>query len=229
MSRSIQNMFNGIAPKYDILNTILSFGIHHLWRRRTVKEANLNESSKVLDCATGTGDLAIALKNYYPKASIIGLDFSDKMLEIAKEKVIKMNLNLSLLAGDILHLPFPDNSFDAVTVSFGIRNVDNTLNGLIEMARVTKPGGKVIVLEFGQPSGVIKIFYNFYSRIFMPFVGRLFSGDRGAYKYLPATTLNYPCREKFIGIMNQTNLLENSYYHSLTGGISYLYVGIVKS
>ena len=228
MSRSIRNMFNGIAPKYDILNTVLSFGIHHLWRRKTVKTSDLKIPARVLDCATGTGDLAIALKSYYPQAEVTGLDFSKNMLEIARQKVLKLKTNVNLLTGDILGLPFLDNKFDAVTISFGIRNVDNTLLGLQEMARVTKPGGKVIVLEFGQPIGIMKIFYTFYSKVIMPFIGRIISGDKGAYKYLPATALSYPCREKFVKIMNETNLLEKCYYISLTGGIAYLYVGIVK-
>ena len=221
-------MFNGIAPKYDILNTILSFGIHHLWRRKTVNVGALKANSRLLDCATGTGDLAIAFKKSNPLVGVTGLDFSNKMLEIAQKKIKNVSLDIDLLTGDILSLPFKNNSFDAVSISFGIRNVDNTLLGLKEMARVTSAGGKIIILEFGQPTGFMNLIYRIYSNTIMPFIGRIFSGNEGAYKYLPATALSYPCREKFIKIMNETNMLESCNYYSLSGGIAYLYVGTVK-
>jgi demethylmenaquinone methyltransferase/2-methoxy-6-polyprenyl-1,4-benzoquinol methylase len=150
------------------------------------------------------------------------------MLDIARQKMLKLSENVNLVNGDILRLPFRNNIFDITTISFGIRNVDNTLLGLKEMARVTKPGGKVIVLEFGKPKGLMKSFYILYSKIIMPFIGGIISGNKGAYSYLPATALSYPCREKFIRIMQETSMFQNYSFEPLTGGIAYLYVGIVK-
>ncbi len=229
MSRSIRNMFNDIATRYDSLNTILSLGIHHLWRKRTVKTVILPEGAKVLDCATGTADLAIAFSKYYgKKAKITGLDFSMKMLEIGQTKIRNNSKNIDLINGDILCLPFNDNIFDASTIAFGIRNVDNVKSGLAEMARVTKPGGKVLVLEFGQPLGIMFGLYKIYSKFWMPVVGKLLSIDKGAYTYLPATSLKFPCRDKFIDIMNETGMYEQTAYKTFTFGIAYLYVGVVK-
>jgi len=226
MSRTINDMFNKISDKYDLLNTILSFGIHHLWKKTCVKNINLEKDKKILDCATGTGDLALKIKAYNKKSEVYALDFSSKMLSIAKKKDKKNKI--IFINGDILHLPFKDNSFNAITISFGIRNVDNIYLALNEMARVTKPGGKIIILEFGQPKNFIKYFYKIYSFLFIPFIGKIISGHNNAYKYLPSTALSFPCAENFITLMNNSNLFTESSYISLSFGIAYLYIGIIK-
>ena len=226
MSILIKEMFNKISDKYDLLNTLLSFGVHHLWKNTCVKNINFKNNMKILDCATGTGDLAIKIKDYDKESIVYALDFSPSMLGIAKAKDNKNKIHF--INGDILHLPFKDNSFNAITISFGIRNVDNIYLALNEMARVTKPGGKIIILEFGQPKNFIKYFYKIYSFLFIPFIGKIISGHNNAYKYLPSTALSFPCAENFITLMNNSNLFTESSYISLSFGIAYLYIGIIK-
>jgi len=228
MSLSIKRMFDKIAPTYDLGNTILSFGIHFLWRKKTAKLAALMPNSKILDCATGTGELYISFKSYYKDSTVIGIDFSKYMLKIASNKLYKINMQHLLIEGDMTQLPFNDNSFDVVTIAFGIRNADNVSSVLEEMARVLKPNGKIIILEFGQPKiGIIEILYNFYCDCMIP-IAKLILKDKGSYTYLIKTTRAFACREKFIKLMDETNSFKNCTYKTLSFGISYLYIGTKK-
>ncbi len=226
MSEQVKIMFSEIAEKYDLMNDILSFGIHRLWRRKLVKLLELNSQSYVLDLASGTGDLAFALKAQAGK--VIGTDFCEDMLVIARQKAKTKNIDIEFSQADATNIPFEDNIFTNATISFGIRNVDNVSKCLSEMARCIKPGGKIAVLEFGQALGLLSPFYNFYSAYIMPILGKLFAGSKSAYTYLPKTAAKFPCREEFIKIMDETNSFSNCKYYTLNSGIAYIYIGEKK-
>ena len=228
MSQAVHAMFSDIAASYDRANSILSFGIHHLWRRATVAASGVRAGSSVLDCATGTGDLALAFKRAVgPTGRVVGTDFNADMLSYAPGKAQRKGLDVEFAVADAMHLPYADATFDAASISFGIRNVDEPRVALADMARVVKPGGKVVVLEFGQPRGIMGMLYGAYSRYVIPFIGGLVTGNRQAYEYLPTTAAAFPCREAFTDLMTSTGRLTNCSYRELTGGIAFLYVGTV--
>ncbi|MES2764582.1 MAG: bifunctional demethylmenaquinone methyltransferase/2-methoxy-6-polyprenyl-1,4-benzoquinol methylase UbiE [Bacteroidota bacterium] len=228
MSEQVRTMFAEIAPHYDSMNTILSFGIHHLWRKKAVRVSGAKPGMDVLDCATGTGDLAIEFKKNVGNGRVVGTDFCAEMLEFAPAKALKENVKVEFSVADAMNLPFKDNEFDISSISFGIRNVDVPVRALSEMARVVKPGGKVVVLEFGQPKGVFNILYKTYSKYIMPAIGSLFAKHRAAYEYLPQTAAKFPCREEFLKLMNETGSFKSAKYYPLTFGVAYLYVGEVS-
>jgi demethylmenaquinone methyltransferase/2-methoxy-6-polyprenyl-1,4-benzoquinol methylase len=229
MSQAVHAMFSDIASRYDRANSVLSFGIHHLWRRATVAASGVRAGSSVLDCATGTGDLALAFKRAVgPTGRVVGTDFNADMLSYAPAKAQQRGLDVAFEVADAMHLPYADATFDAASISFGIRNVDDPRVALADMARVVKPGGKVVVLEFGQPRGIMGMLYGMYSRYVIPFIGGLITGNRKAYEYLPTTAAAFPCREAFTDLMTSTGRLTNCTYRELTGGIAFLYVGTVK-
>jgi len=229
MSQAVHAMFSDIASRYDRANSVLSFGIHHLWRRATVAASGVRAGSSVLDCATGTGDLALAFKRAVgPTGRVVGTDFNADMLSYAPAKAQQSGLDVAFEVADAMHLPYADATFDAASISFGIRNVDDPRVALADMARVVKPGGKVVVLEFGQPRGIMGMLYGMYSRYVIPFIGGLITGNRKAYEYLPTTAAAFPCREAFTDLMTSTGRLTNCTYRELTGGIAFLYVGTVK-
>ncbi len=228
MSEAVHAMFSDIAPRYDLANSILSLGIHHLWRSNTVKASGAKQGSSVLDCATGTGDLALAFKRVVgPTGRVIGTDFNADMLSFAPAKALRKGLDVTFEVADAMNLQYADASFDVASISFGIRNVDKPIVALGEMARVVKPGGRIVVLEFGQPRGLMGTTYRWYSKNVIPFIGGLITGHRKAYEYLPTTAAAFPCRDEFLSLMKDTGRLDNCYYKELTGGIAYLYVGTV--
>jgi demethylmenaquinone methyltransferase/2-methoxy-6-polyprenyl-1,4-benzoquinol methylase len=191
----VTQMFNRIAPKYDLLNHLLSFRIDKLWRRRVVKLIKPLRMPDVLDLATGTGDLAIAIGRKVKPNVIYGVDISSGMLALAAKKVLKHQLQYKIVLkeGDSENLPFEKDSFDVVTVAFGVRNFENLHVGLTEMARVLRPGGMVIVLEFSKPSSFpMKQLYHLYFTHILPWWGGIISRDREAYSYLPASVLQFP-------------------------------------
>lgn len=229
MTEQVRTMFSRIAPSYDRMNNVLSFGIHHLWRRKAVRLSGAKPGDRVLDCATGTGDLAFKFSRAVgKKGAVTGLDFSPAMIELAKEKQSGRSAGIDFVSGDVMQLDYPDDTFDIASISFGIRNVDSPLTGLGEMARAVKPGGKVVVIEFGQPRGLWSMMYKIYSRWFIPLLGKIFAREKEAYVYLPETASRFPCRDEFLEIMNQTGRLKDCRYHSLSGGIAFIYVGLVK-
>ncbi len=228
MSENIKNMFSGISGKYDKMNNILSLGIHHAWRKKTAQIANPQPGEKILDLAAGTGDLTIAFsKAGNGKAEIIAADFSKEMLKIADRKFKEMNVTAETRFADALDLPFADNEFNISTIAFGIRNVDSVTGGLNEMARVTKPGGRIVILEFGQPKGFFKKIYDFYSRKMMPSLGAKIADDESAYDYLRKTSAEFPCREDFLDIMRSTGKFTKLSYKQLSFGIAFIYYGEV--
>lgn len=229
MSEEVRRMFASISDKYDTANSVLSFGIHHFWRHVTVKMSGASKGQAVLDCATGTGDLAIVFKRAVgSEGYVLGTDFCKEMIEPAPGKAASKNLKIDFEVADAMNLPYKDDRFDISSIAFGIRNVDDPIKALKEMARVVKPGGRVVVLEFGQPKGLLKVPYQFYSKKVMPFVGGLISGNKDAYTYLPETSAIFPAGDKFLALMDQSGAFSKRKARSLTGGIAFVYVGIVK-
>lgn len=229
MSEKVKSMFADIAGDYDRVNTVLSFGIHHRWRKKAILASGAKVGDHVLDCATGTGDLAIAFKKKVgTEGYVLGTDFCAPMIEPAPAKAEKLGLKIDFEVADAMDLPYEDNRFDISSISFGIRNVDDPVVALKEMARVVKPGGRVMVLEFGQPKGLLKYPYQMYSQHIMPAVGGMLTGNREAYTYLPKTSASFPAGKNFIKLMEQTNVFSHNEAIKLSGGIAYIYVGTVK-
>ena len=226
----IKSMFKKVAPSYDRGNDILSVGIHHQWRKKLVRLANVQSGMTILDCATGTGDLAIEFKKAVgPQGSVIGTDFSEDMLLTAPAKAKAQGLDIHYQTADVMNLPFNDAQFDRVSISFGIRNVQNPKKAIQEMARVTKPGGQILILEFGQmKTPVIKDLYKFYSEKVLPYVGGLVTGQTEAYKYLQKSSAQFPCREEFLKWMDETNQFTKTQYEPVSFGIAYIYQGIKR-
>lgn len=222
-------MFAEIAGSYDRTNTVLSLGIHHRWRHRTVRLSGAAPGNAVLDCATGTGDLAIAFKKRVGRdGRVVGSDFCAEMLDFAIEKTKHNGYDIEWDVQDAMHLNYPADSFDLCSIAFGIRNVDDPVQALRSMARVVKSGGKVMVLEFGTPLWWMKPFFSIYSRIIIPLLGGFVSGNKDAYSYLTRTSAAFPTRERFIDLMDLSDVFASSSYVPLTGGIAYLYSGIVR-
>jgi len=229
LSESVHNMFSKIAPRYDLANDVLSLGTHHRWRKKAVKLARAAPGDKVLDCATGTGDLALAFKRAVgPQGDVIGTDFCADMLNLAPAKAAKAKLNVRFEVADAMALPYPDASFDIVSISFGIRNVDDPQRCLLEMARVLKHGGRALILEFGQPKGLFGNFFRLYSKHVIPFVGKCLTGNRSAYEYLPKTSAAFPSGDAFLSLMEQTAAFYITQACPLSFGIAYAYIGEVS-
>ena len=221
----VAKMFDNIAGNYDFLNHFLSMGIDIYWRKKLVKRLTKQAPKNILDVATGTGDLAIEMLKATPD-KITGIDISNGMLEIGRKKIKEKGLEdkISLQQADSENLPFEDNDFDAVCVSFGARNFENLENGLSEMYRVLKPGGKLYILEFSQPDiSPFKQIYQFYFRYILPLLGKIVSNDNDAYNYLPESVNAFPYGKKL------NKIIENCGYnkaqdHSLTMGIASIYI-----
>ncbi|PLX78945.1 MAG: bifunctional demethylmenaquinone methyltransferase/2-methoxy-6-polyprenyl-1,4-benzoquinol methylase UbiE [Desulfuromonas sp.] len=225
--RGIREMFDAIAPRYDFLNRLLSFGIDRRWRRFTVRQLAVPKGGAVLDIATGTGDVALEVaRQTDPSVSIVGVDFTQGMLVHGLEKVAASLYpeRIRLVNAPCEALPHPDSVFDGVTIAFGIRNVVERQQGLREMFRVLKPGGIVAILEFSQPeSQLFRQIYYFYFRRLLPWVGGLFS-KRSAYQYLPDSVLEFPTTEEFQQMMTAAGFIELRSV-PLTFGIATLHIG----
>lgn len=218
----IRSMFASIASRYDRANTILSGGVHHLWRRKTVRWSGAKRGDRVLDCATGTGDLAIAFRK--AGAEVIGTDFVPEMLARAIAKAPDIRFEVA----DVTALPYADASFDVASIAFGIRNVGDPRKGIAELARVVKPGGRVMVLEFGQPrSRAFRALYDLYRKRILPRLGGAVTGKRDAYEYLETSSARFPCGEELVALMRSAAAFERIDYVPLTFGIAYLYRGLV--
>ncbi|WP_209319844.1 bifunctional demethylmenaquinone methyltransferase/2-methoxy-6-polyprenyl-1,4-benzoquinol methylase UbiE [Ancylomarina longa] len=219
-------MFNNIARKYDFLNHFLSMGIDKLWRKKAVNLLKPLQPKIVLDIATGTGDFALANLKLNPD-KVIGIDISTEMLAVGREKIAKKNLQdkIELFEGDSENIQFETNSFDAITVAFGVRNFENLEKGLKEMNRVVRPGGKVVVLEFSKPRKFpVKQFYNFYFFRILPLWGRMVSKDASAYTYLPESVNAFPDGEDFLKIYEECGFTDTKQI-KLSFGIASIYMG----
>jgi demethylmenaquinone methyltransferase/2-methoxy-6-polyprenyl-1,4-benzoquinol methylase len=222
----VATMFNNISPKYDLLNRMLSFGIDIYWRKRAIRLLKPSMPKYILDIATGTADFAIEALTLNPD-KIVGVDISEGMLAFGREKLKEKKLDhkIELRLGDSEKLPFSDNSFDAVIVSFGVRNFENLERGLADMFRVTRPGGTCVILEFSKPRRFpFKQFYDFYSYRIMPMIGRMVSKDDSAYRYLPESVRAFPDGKDFTDILAKVGFAKTQSI-PLTMGICSIYVG----
>lgn len=223
---TVRSMFNDISGKYDFLNHFLSLGTDYGWRRKFVRILGKNNPSEVLDVATGTGDLAIAI-SLSGNIKVTGIDISEQMLAVGQKKVSakKLDDRITLLPGDAENIPFPDGSFDAVTVAFGVRNFEDLEKGLSEMKRVLRDGGTMQILEFSRPSpAFFRFLYKVYSATVIPLAGKIISGNSRAYSYLPESVAAFPSGKDFLVIMERTGMKELRQYR-LTFGIATIYIG----
>ncbi|WP_256004267.1 bifunctional demethylmenaquinone methyltransferase/2-methoxy-6-polyprenyl-1,4-benzoquinol methylase UbiE [Pedobacter deserti] len=224
----VATMFNNISRTYDFLNHFMSLGIDIIWRRQAINTLKASRPRVILDVATGTGDLAFqAIKTLHPE-KIIGVDISEGMLNIARSKINARGMAhvFSVQTGDSESLGFEDNHFDAVTVAFGVRNYENLQKGLLDMYRVLKPGGKIVILEFSKPRIFpVKQLYNLYFKCITPSLGRIFSNDSRAYSYLPESVSAFPDGSDFTALLEKVGFMQTE-ERRLTFGISAIYTGI---
>ena len=223
----VAEMFDSIAGKYDFLNRLLSAGIDVRWRKKALGHLKNVHPLVMLDVATGTADVAILASKVLQPDKIIGIDISEGMLEVGRIKITKSGLSkkIELRKGDSELLDFSDNYFDAVTISFGVRNFQNLTKGLEEIKRVLKPGGKIVILEFSKPTKpVIKNIYSFYMKVITPAIGKLFSKNKNAYSYLDESIKLFPEGHYFVEILNTLGY-SNTYCKQLSLGICSIYCG----
>lgn len=220
--KQIEEMFDAISPTYDFMNTAMTFGLHRSWRNSALKAATRaleTPPDKILDIATGTGDVAFRMAEIYPDADITGVDLSSGMLEVAEKKARHLapdkRERLHFKTGDCLNLQFPDDSFSLITVAYGVRNFERLREGYSEIRRVLRPGGILCVIELCQPRYFpLKQGYNIYTRWLVPFTGRLISGDNKAYTYLPQSIAACPQRDEMTSLMQEAGF-ETCSWHSL--------------
>lgn len=225
----VEEMFNNISPKYDLLNHLLSFNIDKVWRKNTIRKLRTKKPALILDVATGTGDFAITASKI-GGAKIIGIDISAGMLEVGRKKINRKGLSevIDLLKADSENLPFENEKFDAAIVGFGVRNFENLTMGLSEILRVLKPGGVFYVLEFSKPvKSPIKQIYRIYFTRILPLIGRMVSKDSRAYTYLPESVNEFPDGERFLTILADVGFVNNSCYPQ-TFGIASIYEAFKK-
>lgn len=226
--RGIRDMFDAIAPRYDLLNRVLSLGIDRRWRRFAVRQLAIDPGQQVLDVATGTGDVALEVaRQTDPTVRIVGADFTQGMLVHGQQKIAATPFadRINLVNAPCEALPCRDGVFQGVTIAFGIRNVVDRAAGLREMCRVLRPGGRAVILEFSQPrNGLFRFAYYFYFRRILPAIGGLLS-RRSAYQYLPDSVLEFPDRQAFVQMMSDAGF-SKIHSHDLTGGIATVYVGV---
>lgn len=225
-ARRVRGVFDSVAPKYDVMNDLMSMGLHRAWKAYTVMVANVKEGQQVLDIAGGTGDLALA---FAPKVGATGrvvhTDINEAMLREGRNRLIDAGVNLPTLVCDAEKLPFPDAGFDVVTVAFGLRNMTHKDAALKEMNRVLKPGGKLLVLEFSKVAKPLEKLYDWYSFKVLPKIGKLVANDDASYQYLAESIRMHPNQEELKTLMRNTGFGHVD-YHNLSGGVVALHVGI---
>ncbi|GBF11699.1 demethylmenaquinone methyltransferase [Tepidibacillus infernus] len=226
----VHSVFENIASKYDLMNTLLSFRRHKAWRNFTMKKMKVQQGDKALDVACGTADWTIALAKASKTGRIVGLDFSKNMLKIGKKKVQEQGLDkqIELINGNAMKLPFPDDTFDHATIGFALRNVPDIETVLSEMLRVIKPGGKVVSLELSKPNWPIfrKIYFFYFYKI-LPWLGKLFANRYEQYAWLPESLTNFPDQQELAAIFEKVGM-EKVEVYPLTGGIAALHIGHKK-
>jgi demethylmenaquinone methyltransferase/2-methoxy-6-polyprenyl-1,4-benzoquinol methylase len=225
-ARRVRGVFDSVAPKYDVMNDLMSLGLHRAWKAYTVLVANVKPGQKVLDIAGGTGDLAMA---FSPKVGSDGLvvhtDINEAMLREGRSRLLDAGVSVPTLVCDAEHLPFPDAHFDVVTVAFGLRNMTHKEDALREMNRVLKPGGKLLVLEFSKVAQPLAKIYDWYSFKVLPRLGKLVANDDSSYQYLAESIRMHPGQEELKALM-QKGGFGHVDYHNMSGGVVALHVGI---
>jgi len=225
-AEDVRRMFDRIAPRYDLLNRLMTAGLDRRWRELAADAAGLAPGGRVLDCCSGTGDLALALaRRVGPQGEVVALDFSERMLARAREKLARAPAPTRVVAADALALPFPDGHFDAATVAFGVRNLADLDAGIGELVRVVRPGGRVVILEITTPAR-LRRFYGLWLDRVVPHLGRLVARDRSAYSYLPASVRRFPAPRELAARMAAAGLAEVQ-WRPLAGGIVALHHGRV--
>ncbi len=229
-AEEIKSLFSSVAHGYDKANDAMTLGLARLWRGNLIDWSGAKAGDRILDCATGTGDLAIGFKKKVgDTGTVIGTDFCQEMLDHAPPKALRAGLKIEFKLADAMNLPFPDSTFDISSIAYGIRNVSDPQKALREMARVVRPGGRVMVLETGDaPDNGLKKAFEFYFQQVIPRIGGWVTGKRFAYEYLNRSSRGFPSRQRFIEIMESTNAFEECDYRVLFGGASFIYSGIVK-
>jgi demethylmenaquinone methyltransferase/2-methoxy-6-polyprenyl-1,4-benzoquinol methylase len=224
----VADVFRSVAPKYDLMNDVMSFGLHRLWKRFTLSKADLRPGQIILDVASGTGDLAIALaKQVGPTGKVFMTDINEAMLQVGRERVEDAGMigNITCVQADAEHLPFEKNYFDCITIAFGLRNVTNKSNAIRSMYRALKPGGKLLILEFSHPNTpILNKLYHFYSFNIIPKMGELIANDKESYQYLVESIRMHPDQETLKSMMEEASF-ENVEYFNLNGGIVALHKG----
>ena len=224
-SSKVQEMFSRIAGRYDLLNSLLSLGIDGVWRREAARVALQDGARTVLDAATGTGALAMTMKRQAPETLVTGVDFAVPMLDLARRKARASGLELDLLQGDVMDLPFANDTFDAVTIAYGLRNLSNWTEGIAELRRVLRPGGRLVILEFPPPpEGVLGYVFRFYFLRVLPLVGGWISGSREAYDYLPSSVLAFPRPPELAQLMVEAGFT-GVRYRLQSYGVSAIFTG----
>lgn len=225
-ARHVRGVFDSVAPKYDLMNDLMSAGLHRAWKAYTVMVANLREGDQVLDIAGGTGDLSLAFsKKVGATGRVVHTDINEAMLRVGRDRLINEGVVLPTTVCDAEHLPFPDNHFDLVSVAFGLRNMTHKDAALSEMCRVLKPRGRLLVLEFSRVAKPLEKAYDWYSFQVLPRLGKLVAGDDSSYRYLAESIRMHPGQEELKSLMQQSGFGHVD-YHNMTGGIVALHVGI---
>ena len=225
-ARHVRGVFDSVAPKYDLMNDLMSAGLHRAWKAYTVMVANLREGDQVLDIAGGTGDLSLAFsKKVGATGRVVHTDINEAMLRVGRDRLINEGVVLPTTVCDAEHLPFPDNHFDLVSVAFGLRNMTHKDAALREMCRVLKPRGRLLVLEFSRVAKPLEKAYDWYSFKVLPRLGKLVAGDDSSYRYLAESIRMHPGQEELKSLMQQSGFGHVD-YHNMTGGIVALHVGI---
>ena len=225
-ARHVRSVFDSVAPKYDLMNDLMSAGLHRAWKAYTVMVANLKEGDRALNIAGGTGDLALAFSKKVGKSGqVVHTDINEAMLSTGRNRLLDLGVALPTLVCDAEKLPFPDNYFDLVSVAFGLRNMTHKDVALAEMNRVLKPGGKLLVLEFSKVAAPLEKMYDWYSFKVLPRLGKLVAGDDSSYRYLAESIRMHPGQQELKSMMHKGGFGHVD-YHNLTGGIAALHVGI---
>jgi len=225
-ARHVRSVFDSVAPKYDLMNDLMSAGLHRAWKAYTVMVANLREGDQVLDIAGGTGDLSLAFaKKVGSTGQVVHTDINEAMLRVGRDRLINKGMVLPTLVCDAEQLPFPDNHFDLVSVAFGLRNMTHKDAALREMCRVLKPRGRLLVLEFSKVAKPLEGAYDWYSFQVLPRLGKLVAGDDSSYRYLAESIRMHPGQEELKNLMQQSGFGHVD-YHNMTGGVAALHVGI---
>ena len=225
-ARRVRGVFDSVATRYDLMNDLMSMGLHRAWKAYTVMVANVGEGSRVLDIAGGTGDLALAFaKKVGASGQVVHTDINEAMLRTGRDRLLDAGVSLPTMVCDAEKLPFPDNHFDVVTVAFGLRNMTHKDVALKEMNRVLKPHGKLLVLEFSQVAKPLKKAYDWYSFKVLPRLGKAVAGDDASYRYLAESIRMHPAQEELKTLMKEGGFGHVD-YHNMTGGVVALHVGI---